>query len=367
MLSILSRYTLKQFLLIFAATLFVLTSVIMLFDVIELLRDASKHEGIAFMDVGVLALLKSPQMIHIILPFITLLATLIFFFKMDKSSELVVMRAVGRSVWNIITPLVIIVLAIGVFDITLFNPVSAMTARRYERMQERLNLTHSTPFVWSADGFWLRDIRPDNRILVIRASRVRQEDGHVLLDNVAVFELDNEDRFLRQSDAEVGTLNDGMLTLANAFVVDPSAESGKKQQQAVFETDLSLDRILEKFDEPQTMSFWRFPRFIRFLKESGFSSATHEMYWHELLAFPLTLIAMFLISAVFALPPMNRQGKIVLRILCTVLGGFGFYFLTRVTNVLGQSGSLPMVLAAWGPALIAIPLCLSALLATEDG
>jgi hypothetical protein len=35
--------------------------------------------------------------------------------------------------------------------------------------------------------------------------------------------------------------------------------------------------------------------------------------------------------------------------------------------VLGQSNSLPMVLAAWGPALVVIPLCLSALLHLEDG
>ena len=125
--------------------------------------------------------------------------------------------------------------------------------------------------------------------------------------------------------------------------------------------------ILEKFDDPQTMSFWRFPRFIRFLKEAGFTSLTHEMYWHELIAFPAILVAMLLISAVFAIPPSNRQGKVLYRILFSILSGFLLYFATRVTNVLGQSQSLPLILAAWGPALIVIPLCLTALLHMEDG
>jgi len=363
---ILFRYILKQFAFIFIATLFVLTAVVMLFDVIELLRNASKREGVSLWDIGILALLKAPQMIHIILPFVTLIAGLIFLFKFDKTSELVVMRAVGLSAWNFTMPLMLFIAVVGVFDVTLFNPVSAMTARRYERMEERVGMTHSTPFVWSSKGFWLRDIRPD-KILVIRASRVRQSEKEVLLDNVSVFELDQDNHFLRQNEATLGSLKNGILTLKKPFVIDSVQEEGKEKPKALFETDLSLERILEKFDEPQTMSFWRFPQYIRFLKESGFTSVLHEMYWHELIAFPAILVAMILISIVFAVSPTNRQGKAFIRILMAILGGFFLYFLTRVTNVLGQSQSLPMVLAAWGPALIVIPLCLSALLHMEDG
>ena len=363
---ILCRYLLKKFALIFLATLFVLTTVIMLFDVIELLRNASKHEGISFVDIGILALLKSPQMIHVILPFVTLISGLIFLFRFDKSSELIVMRAVGLSAWNFISPLIIFIAIVGIFDVTIFNPISAMTARRYERLEERVGLTRSTPFVWSSKGFWLRDIRPD-KILVIRASRVRQEEANVMLDNVSVFEMDENNHFNRQSEAPIGVLKDGILTLKNAFVIDPVAETGHPSALVPFETDLSLDKILEKFDDPQTMSFWRFPRFIRFLKESGFTSATHEMYWHELIAFPALLVAMLLIGCVFAVSPSNRQGKVLVRVLSAVLCGFALFFLTRVTNVLGQSGSLPMILAAWIPAMIATPLCLSALLHLEDG
>lgn len=363
---ILFRYILKQFALIFLATLCVLVMVVMLFDVIEILRNAAKHENVSFIGVILLAVLKSPQMVHIILPFATLIAGLIFLFKLDKTSELIVMRAVGLSVWNVILPLVLLMGVVGVFDVTIFNPISAMTARRYERMEERMGLTRSTPFVWSSKGFWLRDIRPD-KVLVIRAARVRQENQEVMLDNVSVFELDEHNRFLRQNEADLGHLKNGILTLEKPFVIDTAAEHGEEKPQAAFETDLSLERILEKFDEPQTMSFWRFPHFIQFLKESGFAAATHEMYWHELIAFPATLIAMIMISIVFAVHPSSRQGKVLIRVLIAVLCGFFLYFLTRVTNVLGQSHSLPMMLAAWGPALIVIPLCLSALLHMEDG
>ena len=251
---ILFQYLFKQFALIFLTTLFILTMVIMLFDVIELLRNAAKQEGISFLSIGLLAVLKSPQMIHIILPFATLIAGLIFLFKFDKSSELIVMRAVGLSVWNMMAPLIFFIAVIGILDVTIFNPIASMTARKYERLEEKIGLSESTPFSWSSKGFWLKDVR-DDRVLVIRASRVRQDKGTVLLDNVSVFELDNDNNFKRQNEANIGTLKDGILTLRNAFVIDPLSEGGRAVTQVPFATKLSLERILEKFDDPQTMSF----------------------------------------------------------------------------------------------------------------
>lgn len=364
---ILFRYILKQFILIFIATLLVLASVILLFDVIELLRSASKIDGgVSFINILVLGLLKSPQMIHILLPFVTLIAGIIFFLKFSRSSELIVMRAVGMSVWNFMMPIVLATFIIGVFDTTIFNPIAAATAKRYERLEEHSGLKGSTPYSWSANGLWLRENKGDAS-LVLRAGRVRQENNQVILDKLSVFEIGLNGEFLRQSDADTATLSDGVLTLKNPLVIDTAAESGQVQDDVSFVTDFSMERILEKFDEPRTMSFWRFPKFIRFLKESGFSPLEHQMYFNELIAYPITLVAMALIAAVFALPTTTRQGRVLMRLMLAILCGFLLYFLTRITSVLGLSESLPMVLAAWGPALIVIPLCISVLLHLEDG
>ncbi len=363
---ILFKYILKHYIYIFFATLFALAAIVMLFDMIELLRTAAKRENIAFINIVILALLKSPQMIHILLPFVTLLSGIIFFLKYSASSELIIMRSVGMSVWNFLTPIIAFIFLLGVFNTTVFNPIAAMTAKQFERMEERIGMTFSHPFSWSEDGFWLREAG-DEKTTVLRASRVRQNADEVILDRVSVFELTPEGALIRQIEANMALLSNGVLTLPNAFIIDPVHEESKKVQVESIPTVFSLERILERFDEPQTMSFWRFPRFIRFLKESGFTTAEHLMYFHELIAYPMMLVAMLLIAAVFALPPTMRQGKTLLRIVLAVLSGFILYFLGRVTNVLGLSQSLPYILAAWGPSLIVIPLCLSALLHTEDG
>ena len=363
---ILFKYVLKNYVLVFFATLFALTAIVLLFDVIELLRSAAKRENVAFINVLILGLLKSPQMIHIILPFVTLISAVIFFLKYSSSSELIVMRAVGMSVWNFITPIVAFVFVLGVFDITIFNPFAALTAKQFERLEERVGMTNSNPFSWSEKGFWLREA-DENQIVVLRAGRVRQQDNDVVLDRVSLFELTPNGLLKRQIESDIAFLVKGNLTMPKAFVINPITEEAQMQQVESIKTSFSLERILERFDEPRTMSFWRFPKFIQFLKESGFATAEHTMYFNELIAYPITLVAMLLIAAVFTLPPTTRQGKTLIRIVLAILSGFILYFLGRVTNVLGLSQSLPYVLAAWGPSLIIIPLCLSALLHTEDG
>ena len=215
-------------------------------------------------------------------------------------------------------------------------------------------------------GIWLREA-DENQIVVLRAGRVRQQDNDVVLDRVSLFELTPNGLLKRQIESDIAFLVKGNLTMPKAFVINPITEEAQMQQVESIKTSFSLERILERFDEPRTMSFWRFPKFIQFLKESGFATAEHTMYFNELIAYPITLVAMLLIAAVFTLPPTTRQGKTLIRIVLAILSGFILYFLGRVTNVLGLSQSLPYVLADWGPSLIIIPLCLSALLHTEDG
>ena len=363
---ILIKYTVKNFILIFLSTLVVLTTIVGLFDLIELLRQASKGEMAGFFDALTMAVLKAPQMIHIILPFVILLSGLVFCLMFNRSSELIVMRAVGLSVWNIVLPLATTAVTIGLLDIFIFSPITAWTAWRYERMEERLGFTHSTPLVWSEDGFWLRELTPEG-VQVLRASQILQEGQEVRLKNVSVFALSEEGNLLQETEAEQALLEEGVLHAQNVVVIDSETAERSVAAEKDFPTELNLNRILEKFDDPQTMSFWRFPRFIRFLKESGFSTNQHIMYFHELLALPLFLLSMLMIAVATTISSGNRQGKTFFKALLTICCGFLLYFISRVTNVLGLSGSLPYFLAAFGPSLICLPLCLSVLLHVEDG
>ena len=84
------------------------------------------------------------------------------------------------------------------------------------------------------------------------------------------------------------------------------------------------------------------------------------------LALPVLMIAMVLVGAGFTMRH-TRLGKTGIMVLAAVLVGFGFYFIRNFAQVLGESGQLPVTLAAWAPPFAGICLALGLLLHLEDG
>ena len=87
---------------------------------------------------------------------------------------------------------------------------------------------------------------------------------------------------------------------------------------------------------------------------------------HAIMASPLLMCAMILIAATFTLRHSRRGGATYV-IAGGVLTGFILYFFSDIVFALGQTDSIPVVLAAWTPSGVATLLGLAMLLHLEDG
>lgn len=362
--SILSRYISKNFFLAFLGALFVLLALILLFDVIDLLRRASSEEGMTFGDVVGLGLLKLPQMVPIILPFSVLIGSIVTFYRLSKSNELVIARSAGLSVWNFLLPVFVVTFLIGVFNVTVFNPFSAIMRQKYDVM-EGLKFNTKTGFSWSSKGLWLREKKGDNPI-VIHADAVHQRDRDLYLKDVSVLVLNPNETLSVQVESPSGRLSGHTLTVAEGLLF---TEDGQKRESEAFSlpTELNLEKIMQTFEEPEEISFWELPSFIGLLDRSGFSSIRHKMHFCTLLSSILYLLAMVFIAAMFALSPNQRQGGILMKVSGAVLFGFLLFFVSKLTAALGTSGGLPVALATFGPSIVMIFVAVSVLLHLEDG
>jgi lipopolysaccharide export system permease protein len=63
----------------------------------------------------------------------------------------------------------------------------------------------------------------------------------------------------------------------------------------------------------------------------------------------------------------SRRGGVGQMLGLGVLAGFALFVLTRISNEFGQSGALPVPLAAWTPASAGLLLAATLLLYQEDG
>jgi len=373
-----SLYLLRRFLTALVGTVTAIMGLVFLLDVIELLRRAAGQAEANMPLLLGMALLKLPQMVHEILPFAVLIATMVALWRLTRSSELAVMRSVGMSVWQFLAPGLLLMLLVGVVQVTLVNPLSATFYARFQAIEDRVLRDREGGFDLSeSGGLWLRETTADGGTVIVHARAVRQVDLELHMRGMSFLHFAPPDgtageaaaeglAFTRRVDADRGVLRDGTFHLRDAWLMAPG-RSSRNVDALTVPTTLTIGRVQENFATPETVSFWELPGFIAFFEDAGFSARQHRLHYNALLASPLLLVAMALIAAVFAVSPNQRSGGAVFRVLGGVAAGFVFYVFSRLTYALGVSATLPLWMAAWSPALVALLLGTALLLHLEDG
>lgn len=352
----------RQFLAGIALALAILLALVLIIDIVELLRRAEGRENAGLFEVFEMALLRLPFMAQKLLPFATLFGGMYTFLRLSRSQELVVTRAAGVSVWQFLMPALFIAFVIGGLAVSVFNPIASVMMYRYEQLESKYLHGRSNLLAVSSNGLWLRQADGWDQS-VIHAASVSREGTE--LDRVIVFLYRGADGFERRIDAERARLVDGYWDLENARITGV-AERPRSIARYRLPTTITGAQLQESFASPATMSFWALPAFVETLKRAGFAARQHLLHWHSLIALPLLLCATVLVAATFSLR-LTRRGGIGLLAIGGVLAGFLLYFLTDLVLALGASGAIPVMLAAWSPALVSSMLGIAMLFHLEDG
>ncbi|WP_439814769.1 LPS export ABC transporter permease LptG [Zavarzinia sp. CC-PAN008] len=359
----LSRYLGRHFLASFAVVFLGVMTIAFFADLIELVRRASRIEGMDFSLLIAMSALKLPHLSEQTLPFACLFGAMWSFSRLTRTQELAVVRASGVSVWQFMLPAIVLSLAIGLFAVTVYNPVAATMVARYQALEAKHLRGRPSMLAVSNSGFWLRQADEAGGQEVIHALRVSQQ-GTELYD-VIIFRFGQGDRFAGRIDARMAVLADGYWDVTDAWNTTLDNPATFQERMRV-PTRLTAQDIQESFAAPETLSFWALPKFIRVLETAGFSGIRHRMHFHALLASPLLLCAMVLIAASVSLR-MTRRGGVMQLIGIGMAAGFVLYIGSELAQALGLAGSVPAPLAAWAPAAAASLMGLATLFHLEDG
>jgi len=297
------------------------------------------------------------------MPFVVLFGTMMAFWRLTRSNELVVARAAGVSVWQFLTPPLAGGFLIGVLTVTVFNPIASVMQASYERLDDRVLRSDDERLTLSRTGLWLRQSDGSDTQSILHADRYFAKDQ--ALSGVTILFVSGDSKLSQRIDAREARLGDGQWVVLDGQEWRPDAATQHFDRVEV-PTNLTPRKIQDSFAAPETMSFWELPSFIRLLESSGFSALRHLLYFDSLLARPFLFAAMVLIAAPFSLR-MQRRGGAAMMIAGGVACGFALYFLSDVVFALGLSATIPVALAAWTPAGVSMLLGLSLLLHLEDG
>ncbi|MBL1148107.1 MAG: LPS export ABC transporter permease LptG [Pseudomonadota bacterium] len=358
---ILWRYVTRYFLLSFLTILGVLLSIIYALDMTELLRRAAGYEA-GVKEVAHMALLKLPEVGQMVLPFAVLFGAIYSFWSLNRKSELVIMRSAGMSAWHFLTPAIIIACLIGVFSITVLNPVSSVLLAKYIKLEE-VHLQKKSRFVsLLQNGLWLRQNDPEGYALIY-SRHFEPKDWS--MKKLIIFTFSEDDTLTSRIDGDTAKLEDGYWLIENAAIHGdtPVPEILPTYR---YPTTLTAPDIESSFSSLETISFWDIPELARKMEETGVSSSRLKVHYQSLLSRPLFFLSMVLLAATVSLRPA-RQGGTALLIGGGVAIAFLVFFLETVLQAFGISQKLPEGLAAWTPAILTTLLGSAILLSLEDG
>lgn len=356
---VLFGYFFKRFSVSILTVFGIVSALVFILDLIELTRIANDASASALTIAAELALMRTPAVAEQVLPFAALFGGLIAFLSLARSRELVVVRAAGMSVWQMIAAPLIAALVVGTLGTVVLNPVSAALKSRADTLMARSSADDNSS---KPKNIWLRQKNVDGEA-IIRADRADLESGD--FRGMTVFEFDRQGQFVHRVEAPNGHLEEGLWLLRDAKVLSPGS-APERHDTYELATYLTREQVRRSLSAPDTISVFDLPDWARATTAAGLDATLYLQQFQLLMARPVVLAAMILIAATVSLR-FARTGIQPLSILGGIGGGFAFYVFAKVAGDFGANGLLNPIVASFLPPLSAGLICTLVLLYLEDG
>ncbi len=352
---ILDEYVMRSFLQNFMLVLMTLVSLFLIFTFFELIGDIIKYRT-PLITVGEYLVNLIPFILYNVTPLCSLVAVLITFGALSKSSELTAMKATGVSLYRVIAPVLLVaaILSVGLFS---FDEAYLPGAnRRQEALRSVIKGKPAQTFL-RPDRKWMSGQAPGadepSRIFYYQFFDPDKD----VFANLTVFEFDpNSFRISRRIFASSVHWDDHIdqWVFENGWVRTFNGETVDTYQPF---TLMSFPKVHEqpsyfkKEDlQSQQMSYGELSRYIGDLKQSGFDTMRLRVQLNRKLAYPLITLVMAVLAIPFALSA-GKKGS--LAGIGTAVGvAIAYWIVAGIFENLGNVNSLPAVLAAWSPDLL---------------
>lgn len=352
---LLDDYVMREYATNFALILASFSALSIIFTFFEIIGDIFRNRTPLF-TVGDYLLNLIPFMLYNITPLCALVAVLVTFGALSRSSEITAMKATGVSLYRIITPVLIVTLLIsaGLFA---FDEVYLPTANR--RQEALLSVIKNKP----AQTF----LRPDRKWISGQTTASGEpsrifyyqffDADRNVFANLSVFEFQPNTFVLQRRIFAASARWDSRV---NRWVFDDGWQRTFAGETVASYQPFTVATFPEIREQPgyfkkenipsQEMSYSELSRYISDLKQSGFDTTRLSVQLNRKIAYPLITLVMAILAIPFSLS-MGKRGS--LTGIATAIGlAIAYWVVAGLFEAMGNVNTLPPILAAWSPDLL---------------
>lgn len=296
------------------------------------------------LDVAIYTLLLIPKKIYDFIPVSALVGCLAGLGSMASSSELVVMRAAGVSLWRMVWAVMkpaLIMIAVGALLGEYVAPVSEQLAETRKAIAKSSDGSYSGAGVWHREG---------NDFMYFNAV-----EPNGVLYGVSRYRFDDQLNLTESSFAKRAIYQKGEWLLENVRTSRFNGEQYIVEESLIEPWDTSLTTTLLKVVvvDPDALSISGLLTYTRYLDEQGLDAGEYDLaFWKKALQ-PLSILSLVLVGISFVFGPL-RSVSMGLRIFSGVITGVVFMI---VQNLLGPSSlvfGFPPILSVLLPVLVCL-------------
>lgn len=336
-MNILFRFLLRRFFSGIGIILLIICGIIYAITFVE--RLPSNPDTLSALTDAWVRLLEYTPMF---LPLAIFMGTLLAMYNLTKSSEGIIISSAGMSPYQIARPFLVGAFTVGIFATAVINPYFVSISSKNITDQE-LQLVDNT--------IWIRE-QTDDHFLTMSANNMHKQHDMLVFGDATIFIQDTNFKLLNRIETKSVKLSDNGLESNKATIWD--TRGNNKTGKWEIKTQLTPKTVLDRYLQPNQISFWELPKFIKKMTAIGVPMRGHLVQFWTLLFLPLTMVAMATLGIAFSQTRQRRNFNFGLKFSLGIITCFLMYFLINTFNALGATGALPPILAIIAPPIIII-------------
>ena len=354
--SLVVRTFYKEMLLSIGAVLLGFFLVLVTMDGLNEARSVGQKDYTLATLIGV-TLLRTPDYMYRLLPICTLIGGVLALSNMAARSELIVWRASGLSVRQMVA-MVSSLGALLALSVAFLGEVGVAKADETARSMKSVAL-QTDQYFSNTGGFWGRQNLPNGDARMINVRTIVKGDT---LKDVRLYELTPEFalKTLTVAQSAMETEKAGVWTLSDVhqiqLVINPTGVvTGQTEQvlpqQTVDLGDYTLEKVRFRGASYVSLPLMQLRERIQNAQETGQRSREFELGFWQKLFYPLSIVVLLLLALPFAFM-QTRKGGVGVRVMTGIFLGLLFFIMNSMVQFLGPLLSYSPFVVALTPILL---------------
>ncbi len=307
---------------------FIIISIFIIFiNLLELSRVITE-ENKTFFNFFYLSFLKYPSVLNEIIPFVTIISVSFLIRNLINNNELVSMRNLGYSMFDIFIPIAVSIFSLGLIFLLLVNPLSVFMEKIYD---QKINNNDDSLYSIkiSENQMWIKNNidQENSSFIVIKNINIKD----MLASNIKILLVNNvSNKFML---AEEGEFKNNNFILKNVKYYDFEKENFKKLENLKLPINFNKENIINSISKFRNIPFYKYVSHSKTLSKFNLYSSEIGLYYLSEILKPIFIVVLaFVILGFTAKFKRNENFFKVLFIAIAV--GFIMFLLKEIVEQL---------------------------------